>query len=128
MNRTEMIALVVQYFDGVDQENYEKITSTLTDDCVFSVETHGVRLTERADIFAMFAKLWASHATVLHKDFSYVVDLETGRIAAQFTVVNTELSGDITKKSNSNFFRIKNGKFSHIAVYMAGPNTLTASQ
>jgi hypothetical protein len=124
MTKEEMVALVDRYFSGVDQENFDEISATLSDFCVFTVETHGVKLTTRSEISTMFTKLWASHAAVLHKDFTYITDLESDRIATQFTVVNTELDGSLTTKSNCNFFLIKGGKFIAIAVYMSGPNTL----
>lgn len=127
MTRANMIALVERYFYGVDSEDFSVITETLTEDCIFSVETHGVRLTDPQDKSTMFSKLWQKHAAVLHKDFTYVVDVENGRIAAQFTVENRETNGDLTKKSNCNFFQIRSGKFSRIQVYMAGLNTLTVS-
>lgn len=126
MTDEDMIALVAKYFGGVDHENFDEISETLSDDCVFSVETHGVRLNGLEDISGMFTRLWASHAAVLHKEFTYTADQKKGRIAAQFTVVNTETDGSLTYKSNCNFFQIENGKFSHVAVYMAGPNTLNA--
>lgn len=90
MNEENMIALVERYFTGVDQENFDFIAATLDDNCVFSVETHGVKLTGLDAILAMFTRLWASHAAVLHKDFTYTAAPQSNRIAAQFTVVNTE--------------------------------------
>jgi hypothetical protein len=96
----------------------------LNDECVFSVETHGVRLQGQSEIAAMFERLWQNHAAVEHKDFSYIAAPNSARIAAQFTVVNTELDGTLTFKSNCNFFDVENGKFKAVAVYMAGHNTL----
>ena len=122
-----MIALVERYFTGVDQENFDEIAATLDENCVFTVETHGVSLTGLDDISAMFSRLWASHAAVLHKDFTYTAAPDDNRIAAQFTVVNTEKNGELIFKSNCNFFRLEGGKFTHVAVYMAGPNTLNAT-
>ena len=126
MTKEQMVALVDRYFSGADQENFDEISATLSDECVFTVETHGVKLTTRSDISNMFTKLWASHTAVLHKDFTYVADPDSNRIAAQFTVINTELDGTLTTKSNCNFFLIEGGKFTHIAVYMSGPNTLNS--
>lgn len=124
MKRQEMIDLVRHYFAGVDGEDSAAMGATLTDDCVFTVETHGVRLQGHAAIEGMFKRLWDSHGSVEHKDFVYVADPEDGRIAARFTVVNTHHDGALTHKSNCNFFEIRDGKFSRVAVYMAGENTL----
>ena len=127
MTEAEMIALVRRYFRGADQRNFDEIAATLSEDCVFTVETHGVKLQGRAEIAAMFSRLWANHSAVEHKDFSFVASPSGDRIATQFTVVNTELDGRLTIKSNCNFFRVQDGKFTHVAVYMAGPNTLDAA-
>ena len=69
MKQDEMIDLVERYFDAVDREDFQAIGATLTDDCVFTVETHGVRLEGLDEIEAMFRRLWADHASVRHRDF-----------------------------------------------------------
>ena len=124
MTREKQIALVTRYFDAVDAENLPDLLETLAPDCVFSVETHGVRLTGHGEISAMFRRLWADHAAVLHHEFTHVPDPESGRIASRFTVRNTEHDGSFTHKSNCNFFEIDDGRFSTVRVYMTGQNTL----
>ncbi|MFY0691747.1 MAG: nuclear transport factor 2 family protein [Paracoccaceae bacterium] len=124
MTSKEQIALVEKYFTAVDEENLPVLLSTLHDSCVFTVETHGVRLEGHEAITAMFDRLWRNHRAVRHHRFVYVPDPEGGRIAAQFQVENTELDGSLTRKSNCNFFKIEGGKFATVAVYMSGPNTL----
>ena len=125
MTRDDQIALVTRYFTAVDAENLPALLETLCPDCVFSVETHGVRLQGHAQITAMFNRLWADHAAVLHHDFTHVADPATGGIASRFTVRNTEHDGRLTHKSNCNFFEIREGRFASVRVYMAGANTLT---
>ena len=36
--------LVLRYFKGVDKEDINAILTTLTEDCVFSIETHKIKL------------------------------------------------------------------------------------
>lgn len=124
MQRDELIGLVERYFGAVDGEDFETLSGVMTGDCVFTVETHGVELHGIAAIEAMFRKLWADHAAVQHKDFTHVPDVDGGRVASRFTVVNTEQDGSLTYKSNCNFFEVRDGRFSRVAVYMAGANTL----
>ena len=124
MQRDELTALVEKYFSSVDGEDFDTLRSTLTDDCVFSVETHGIEVHGIDAIAEMFDRLWSDHEAVQHKAFTHVPDPEGGRIASRFTVVNTELNGDLTYKSNCNFFEVEGDRFSRVAVYMAGPNTL----
>ena len=127
MQRDELVALVEKYFASVDGGDFEALRSTLTDECVFTVETHGIELKGIGPISGMFHRLWAEHKEVQHKDFTHVPDADGGRIASRFTVVNTELNGDLTYKSNCNFFEVEGDRFSRVAVYMAGPNTLRDS-
>ncbi|MEE4118502.1 MAG: nuclear transport factor 2 family protein [Paracoccaceae bacterium] len=124
MTREEQIALVERYFTAVDGEDETALLATLTEDCVFTVETHGVRLHGHAEIADTFRRLWAEHAAVRHHRFTHVPAPDGGRIAARFAVENTEHDGALTRKSNCNFFEIAGARFSAVAVYMAGPNTL----
>lgn len=126
MTRQEMIDLVDRYFSGVDAMDFDTIAGTMTDDCIFSVETHGTRLRGLAEIRSMFHRLWDSHAAVLHENFTHVAAPESSRIAVQFSVVNTHHDGKKSHKSNCNFFELRDGRFSSVAVYMAGENTLNA--
>lgn len=124
MNKADIIALVEQYFAAVDGADFSALSAILTPDCVFSVETHGVELRGLDRIKPMFDKLWSDHAAVRHQDFVHAAAPEDGRIATRFQVINTHHDGTQTHKSNCNFFETRDGKFSRIAVYMAGLNTL----
>ncbi len=127
MTRQDMIDLVNQYFSGVDGEDFQAITETLTSECIFTVETHGVRLQGHDQIKTMFDRLWSNHAAVRHQDFVHVASPAEGRIATRFQVINTHHDGQVTYKSNCNFFEIVDSRFASVAVYMAGQNTLNIS-
>lgn len=119
-----MIDLAKRYFDAVDREDLDAVIATLTEDCVFTVETHGVRLQGQEAIASMMRRLWANHAAVRHQDFVFVPAPDHDRIAVRFAVVNTHHGGGVTHKSNCNFFEVRDGRFDRVAVYMAGENTL----
>lgn len=124
IGRQQMIDLVECYFRGVDGEKFDLIKSTLHPDCVFTVETHDVRLEGHDQIKGMFERLWSKHSAVLHRDFVYAVSPDDNRIAVRFQVVNTMRDGNRIFKSNCNFFDVLDGKFTSVRVYMAGKNTL----
>ncbi len=126
MTPEDMIALVKAYFAAVDAEDLNGVLATMTPDCRFTVETHGVALNSRTEIEAMFTRLWRSHRQVRHHDFTFVADPGADRIAAQFQVENRLPDGGVVRKSNCNFFRLRAGRFAEINVYMAGENTLAA--
>ena len=116
--------LVLKYFKGVDEENISSILDTLTEDCVFSIETHGIKLVGHDEITSMFKRLWKNHASVEHKDFNFVKDAMKNQVAVRFQVINILHNNQIISKSNCNFFTLKDGIFSEVRVYMAGENTL----
>ena len=125
MNSAEdMISLVHRYFAAVDGEDLAGVLATLTEDCRFTVETHGVALIGHDEIRGMFKRLWGNHHSVLHDRFSFVADPVGCHIAVQFRVVNTLESGALVTKSNCNFFTGRDGRCSRVAGYMAGENTL----
>ena len=128
MTREELIDLVRNYFASVDAEDMPRVLSTLTEDCRFSVETHNVVLTGHQEIQGMLKRLWLRHAAVQHDRFRFVVELEAGKIAARFRVVNTFHNGETVTKANCNFFTVRDGRFDTVVVYMAGENTLVRGE
>ena len=124
MEKTDYEELVLDYFKGVDEENIDAILETLTEDCVFSIETHGIKLVGHKEIISMFKRLWKNHKSVEHKEFYFVKDPNGNQIAVRFHVKNVLRDDQIVSKSNCNFFTLKDGIFSEVRVYMAGENTL----
>ena len=120
--------LVLKYFKGVDEENISSVLDTLTEDCVFSIETHGIKLVGHDEITSMFKRLWKNHASVEHKDFYFVKDAMKNQVAVRFQVINILHNNQIISKSNCNFFTLKDGIFSEVRVYMAGENTLNKEE
>jgi len=116
--------LVLQYFKGVDEEDIDAILKTLTEDCVFSIETHRIKLVGHEEITSMFKRLWKNHKSVEHKEFNFVKDHMSNQVAVRFQVKNVLLNGQFIFKSNCNFFTLRDGLFSEVRVYMAGENTL----
>ena len=124
MEKTDYEELVLDYFKGVDEENIDAILETLTEDCVFSIETHGIKLVGHKEIISMFKRLWKNHKSVEHKEFYFVKNPIGNQIAVRFQVKNVLRDDQIVSKSNCNFFTLKDGIFSEVRVYMAGENTL----
>jgi len=121
---SDLVSLVLTYFKGVDSQDIDLLLGTLSDDCVFTVETHEVRLQGHDEIAGMFDRLWSHHAAVRHDQFHFVDAGNTTDVAVRFRVTNTLADGSLVYKSNCNFFTAKAGKFTEVRVYMAGENTL----
>ena len=127
MTDEDLIALVQEYFAGVDSQDIDRVLSTLTEDCRFTVETHKVELIGHGEIKGMFERLWQNHSAVRHHAFTYVPSAARGQIAAWFQVANTLRDRSEVHKSNRNFFNLRDGRFDAVAVYMAGENPLNKS-
>ena len=119
-----MKKLVTKYFRGVDEEDIDAVLSTLQNDCLFSIETHYVKLQGHDQISEMLHRLWKNHKWVRHDQFYFIEDTTAVEIAVRFQVKNKLLSNKLVRKSNCNFFTFKENKFSNIRVYRAGENTL----
>ena len=116
--------MVTDYFHFVDSENLPSLLELMTDECSFSVETHGVKLQGLNQISTMFERLWKNHRWVKHDQFEWVEGRLNQDIAVRFKVTNKLHDGTLVNKSNCNFFTLQNGLFSTVRVYMAGVNTL----
>lgn len=126
MDAEALCTLVERYFHGVDAREIGTILGTLNEDCRFTVETHGVEVLGHAGIRAMFERLWTGHSRVLHDRFVHIPCPERSLIASQFQVTNWLPDGTTVHKSNANVFRLRGARFSAVAVYMTGENTLRA--
>ena len=124
MTQSILQSHVLTYFRGVDSQDLALTLSTLSSDCVFSVETHGVELHGHDEISGMFERLWASHKSVRHDKFHFIEDQPHNLVAVRFRVTNKLHNDELVYKSNCNFFSLTDGVFTDVKVYMAGENTL----
>lgn len=127
MTGPEMEALVERYFAAIDGQDRAGLAAVLAEDCVLTIETHGITKTGRDAVIAIFEGRWGSGTTVRHHGFTHTASPEAGRIASQFTVSYVHADGSTDEKSNANVFSLRDGVFSGIAVYMAGANTIRAA-
>jgi len=116
MAETILQKRVLDYFRGVDQEDLALILTTLCQDCLFSVETHGIVLKGHQEISGMFQRLWSKHEWVRHDQFSFVENATNAEIATRFRVTNMLKTGQLVYKSNCNFFTLKDEKFHTVRV------------
>lgn len=114
-----------KYFANVRRKDLAATLACFCPDAVFTIQSafrvHRGRDTE---IKRMFENLFRNYATIVHSDFSHVVDVEQERCAAQFDVELTAPDGQKTRMSNCNVHLFENGKFKRVYVYMSGENIL----
>lgn len=125
LNRAELIALATKsYFGNVDAKNMDGALACFNDEALFCVQTAFTRHAGKSAIKRMFEDFFGAYASIVHKDFVCTVDEKNGRIAASFEAVLTGHDGKITQLFNTNFWRIRDGKFQEVYVYFSGENVL----
>lgn len=124
MLRGDLIDLVERYFRAVDGKDLQATLACLSEDVVFTIQTFGVAYRGRdSEVRQMFERLFERYDGIWHGDFDHVVD-PPGRIASRFEVRNSSATGQVWRKSNCNFFRLRGIVFDQVQVYMSGDNSL----
>ena len=125
LSRSALIHLATQdYFARVDAKDMDAVLACFNDEALFCVQTSFTRHAGKAEIRRMFEDFFNSWATIVHKDFTCTIDEKNGRIAASFEAVLTAADGSVTRLSNTNFWRVRDGRFQEVYVYMSGANVL----
>lgn len=125
LNRDQLIEFATRtYFGNVDAKRLDAALACFHDEALFTIQTSFTRHVGKAEIKRMFENLFATYKTIVHKDFVCTVDEANGRISASFEAVLTDHEGKVTSLANTNFWRIRDGKFQEVYVYMSGENVL----
>jgi ketosteroid isomerase-like protein len=125
LNRAELIDLAIKrYFAQVDAKNMDAVLDCFQDEALFCVQTAFTRHAGKAELRRMFTDFFDSWQTIIHKDFICTVDEKNGRISASFEAVLTGHDGSVTRLFNTNFWRVRDGKFQEVYIYMSGANPL----
>ena len=125
LTRAELIDLTTQqYFASVDAMDIEATLACFHDEALFCVQTAFARHSGKAELRRMFEDFFGAWQAIVHRDFTCTVDEANGRIVACFEAVLTAHDGSVTRLTNTNFWRIRDGKFQEVTVYMSGENPL----
>ena len=125
LTRAELIDLATQkYFASVDRKDMDATLACFHDEALFCVQTAFARHSGKAELRRMFEDFFGAWQAIVHRDFTCTVDEANGRIVACFEAVLTAHDGSVTRLANTNFWRIRDGKFQEVTVYMSGENPL----
>lgn len=126
LSRQQLIELATQrYFANVDAKKMEATLACFHDEALFCIQTSFTRHSGKAEIRRMFEDFFTGFKTIVHKDFVCTVDAANGRVSASFEAVLTGHDGSVTSLRNTNFWRVRDGRFQEVYVYMSGANVLT---
>jgi ketosteroid isomerase-like protein len=125
LSRDELIQLATEtYFGNVDAKTMDAALDCFHDGALFCVQTDFTRHSGKEEIRRMFEDFFGAYETIVHRDFTCTVDEANGRIAASFVAELTDADGGVTLLNNTNFWRVRDGKFQEVYVYMSGANVL----
>lgn len=125
LSREELIALVENaYFSNVDNKNLEPALACFAEDAELRIQSARVSHTGHDQIRRMFRDFMAATGTIYHGDFSHVVDVENQWIASQFVARNDYDDGRHVEMRNCNFFKVEDGRFRRVTIYMTDENPL----
>lgn len=125
LTRDALIELATKkYFGSVDRKDMDGTLACFNDEALFCVQTAFTRHAGKDEIRRMFTDFFESYETILHHQFTCTVDEKNGRIAASFEAVLTGADGEVTRFNNTNFWRIRAGRFQEVYVYFSGANVL----
>jgi ketosteroid isomerase-like protein len=125
LQASELIALAERYFAAVDRMDVAATLACFAPDACFTIATYAnVYQGRDTAIAGMFERLNGRYAKVWHGDFDHVTDVPAQRIASRFRVENITHEGQKLVKNNCNFFRVQDGLFVEVFVYMSGDNSL----
>ena len=113
-----------RYFARVDAKDLEGALACFHDEALFTVQTSFTRHAGKDAIRRMFVDFFDSYETIVHRDFTTTVDAANGRIAASFEAVLTGADEQVTRLTNTNFWRVRGDRFQEVYVYMSGANVL----
>lgn len=126
MTRDELIDFAtMKYFANVDAKNMDATLDCFHDEALFCIQTDFTRHSGKAEIKRMFEDFFGAYETIIHRDFICTVDDLNGRISACFVAELHDADGKVTLLNNTNFWRLRDGKFQEVYVYMSGANVLT---
>lgn len=125
LSRDELVELATRtYFGNVDAKNMDATLACFHDEALFTIQTSFTRHAGKPAIRRMFEDFFGGYQQIVHKDFVCTVDAAHGRIAASFEAVLTGHDGAVTQLFNTNFWRVREGRFQEVYVYMSGANVL----
>ena len=125
LDATALSKLAERYFVAVDRMDVAATLACFAPDARFSIATYSnVYQGRDTEIAGMFERLNERYAKVWHGNFDHVTDVPAQRIASRFRVENITHEGQKLVKKNCNFFRVHDGLFVEVFVYMSGDNSL----
>ncbi len=125
LDRDALIDLALnKYFANVDKKDLDAVLACFHDNAMITVQTAFTTHAGKENIKRMFTDFMGAYERIIHRDFTCTVDVDNARIAASFVAELIDADGNTTLLENTNFWRVRDGRFQEVYIYMSGANPL----
>ena len=125
LDRDGLIDLAInKYFANVDKKNLDAVLDCFHDNAMITIQTSFTTHAGKENIKRMFTDFMGAFDTIIHRDFICTADETNGRITAGFIAELITADNRKTFLENTNFWRVRAGKFQEVYIYMSGTNPL----
>lgn len=124
--REVLLAAVHRYFDAMDRGDVEATVDCFAGDATLSSEGQ-MHLTGREEIRAFLNRLAENSERMAHGVTSLVVDVDSGKVAAELHYTNVRKEYAPIDMHNCNFFDVgDDGRFRRVRFWVGDPSQLDA--
>ncbi|MFT6779018.1 MAG: hypothetical protein ACJAV1_002961 [Paraglaciecola sp.] len=121
LDREQLTAMSVAYFEGCNQQNLEKCMNTVNDDCVMWFPAAPFRYNGKAAINVHLRDVFKTFKSIFFRDYKHIVDQQEQSIVTYFNVTLIPHEGETIHMKNCNIFHAdEQGLFKEIIIYNSG--------
>jgi hypothetical protein len=121
LDRQELIALSVAYFESCNKHNLLQCLNTLSNDCLMWFPAAPFRYKGKEALGVHFKDVFKIFKVICFSHYKHIVDEQNQSIVTYFKVTLTPHEGDAIHMKNCNIFHTdEQGLFREIIIYNSG--------
>lgn len=121
LTREELIRLSETYFEGCNDHDHDRCMNTFANDCLMWFPAAEFRYPNKDVLGIHFRDFFKTFKTILFRDYTHIVDVESQSITTYFDVKLIPYDGDEVNMKNCNIFHLNDqGLFREIIIYNSG--------
>jgi len=120
LSRSDLIKLATKsFFENVDKKKLDSALACFHDGAIYTEQTSHTRYCGKEEISNYLNSIFNSNNKISHKDFTYTVDKNNGRIAVAYSVEYIDNKNETLTQNNTAFMRIRDDKLQEVYVYVS---------
>ncbi|MFT6412191.1 MAG: hypothetical protein ACJASI_000297 [Glaciecola sp.] len=121
LDREQLIAMSVAYFEGCNEHNLAQCLDTVSDDCLMWFPAAPFRYTGRAALDVHLKDVFKTFKNIYFRNYRHIVDELAQSIVTYFEVTLVPHEGDTIHMKNCNIFHADEQQlFTEIIIYNSG--------